>query len=253
MSGGLQLFATGEASEDQSSELGVDSGLRVIRYHTDQDVGVMGGIDYRHSQAHLTLDGQHIRNFATGSNLKPTAAIGLQAMNGEAGNEFGYIVEGGLAFEDPSGLTITGIGSTFFNSVNWNNEPKLQSSLAFDANSDDLGLTVDLLTTWGASLSHEPESMWERNIFVQDTFDQSANAQAKVSTEFGYGFEILDRNAILTPYNKIDWSDTHQRTIEFGSRVSVGSGINFDLKGSRENQSDNDVAHKINFSGSFGW
>ena len=253
VSGGLQLFATGEANENQSSELGVDSGLRVIRYHTDQEVGVVGAIDYRHSQAHMTLDGQHIRSFATGSNLKPTAAIGLQAMSGETGNEFGYIVEGGLAFEDPSGLTISGLGSTFFNSDDLNNEPKFQSSVAFDANNDDLGLTIDLLTTWGASFSHEPESMWERNIFAQDSSDQFTNAQVKVSTEFGYGIEILDRNAILTPYNKFDWSDTDQQTIEFGSRVNVGSGISFDLTGSREYSADNETSHQVKFSGSFGW
>ena len=253
VSGGLQLFATDEANADQSSELGVDSGLRVIRYHTNQDVGIVGGIDYRHSQAHLTLDGQHTRNFATGSNLKPTAAIGLQAMSGETGNEFGYIVEGGLAFEDPSGLTISGLGSTFFNSDDWNNEPKLQGSVAFDTNSDDLGLTIDLLTTWGASLSHEPESMWERNIFSQDASDQFANAQVKVSTEFGYGFEVLDRNAIFTPYNKIDWSDSEQQIIEFGSRIAVGSGIGFDVTGSRSSSVDNETSHQIKFSGSFGW
>ena len=253
VSGGKQLFATGDAIDGQSSELGIDSGLRVIRYHTDQDVGIVGGIDYRHSQAHLTLDGHHIRNFATGSNLKPTAAIGLQTLSGEAGNEFGYIVEGGLAFEDPSGLTISGLGSTFFNSYDWDNEPKLQSSLAFDSNSDELGLTIDMLATWGASLTHEPESMWERNIFAQDSSDQFANAQARVSTEFGYGFEILDRNAILTPYNKFDWSDNDQQTIEFGSRVAVGSGMSFDVTGSREYSADYETSHQIKFSGSFGW
>ena len=253
VSGGLQLFATDEANADQSSELGVDSGLRVIRYHTNQDVGVVGGIDYRHSQAHMTLDGQHTRNFANGSNLKPTAAIGLQVMSGETDNEFGYIVEGGLAFENSTGLTISGLGSTFFSSDDLNNEPKLQSSLAFDANNDDLGLTIDMLTTWGANSSHEPESMWERNIFSQDASDQFANAQVKVSTEFGYGFEVLDRNAIFTPYNKIDWSDSEQQIIEFGSRIAVGSGIGFDVTGSRSSSVDNETSHQIKFSGSFGW
>ena len=253
VSGGLQLFATGDASADQASELNVDSGLRVIRYHTNQEVGVVGGVDYHHSQAHLTLDGQHTRNFASGSNLKPAATIGLQAMSGETENEFGYIVEGGLAFEDPSGLTISGLGSAFFNSDDWNNEPKMQGSLAFDRNNDDLGISIDMLTTWGASLLHEPGSMWERNIFSQNSSDQFANAQVKVSTEFGYGFEILDRNAILTPYNKIDWSDSDQQTIEFGSRIAVGSGISFDVTGSRASSADSETSHQIKFSGSFGW
>ena len=168
-------------------------------------------------------------------------------------NEFGYIVEGGLAFEDPSGLTIAGIGNTFFNSDNWDNEPKIQGSLAFDRNNDDLGISIDLLTTWGASLSHEPESMWERNIFAQNTSSQFTSSQAKVSSELGYGFEILDRNAILTPYNKIDWSDTNQQSIEFGGRVAVGSSISFELNGSRANTTDNETSHQVKFSGSFGW
>ena len=129
----------------------------------------------------------------------------------------------------------------------------MQSSLAFDSNSDELGLTIDMLATWGASLTHEPDSMWERNIFSQDSSDQFVDSQVKVSTELGYGFEILGRHAILTPYNKFDWSDTNQQTIEFGSRIAVGSEINFALTGSRDYSANNEPSHQVKFSGSLGW
>ena len=253
VSGGLQVFADNDASDNAVSALSLDSGLRTLRYFTEQDKDVVGYFDHRQSQAHLTLEGLYAKDLANGSELIPTAAIGLQGLSGNDANEFGYIFESGVAYENPIGLTISGLGRTFFNSDDWSNDSQIQSTLAFDANYDDLGTTIDVTSSWGVAPANESDSMWERHIFTRNLAAESVNSQTQVSTEFGYGLGILDGRGILTPFNKIDWSDSSQQTIEFGSRVAVGSGISFELKGAREDRANDEVNHQINFSGSFGW
>ena len=253
VSGGLQVFADNDASDDAVSALSLDSGLRTLRYFTEQDKDVVGYFDHRQSQAHLTLEGLYAKDLSNGSELIPTAAVGLQGLSGNVANEFGYILESGIAYENPAGYTISGLGRTFFNSDDWSNDSQLQGTLAFDANYDDLGATIDVTSSWGVAPATESDSMWERHIFTKNAAAESENSQTQISTEFGYGLGILDGRGILTPYNKIDWSNTAQQTIELGSRVAVGSGISFELNGSRENRENDEVDHQINFSGSFGW
>ena len=253
VSGGLQVYADNDASDHAVSALSLDSGIRTLRYFTEQESDVIGHFDYRQSQSHLTLEGRYAKDFSNGIELIPTAAIGLQGLRGNVANEFGYILESGVSVENPVGWTISGLGRTFFNSDDWSNDSQLQSTLAFDSNNDDLGTMIDVTSSWGVAPTHENDSMWERHIFTRNSSTQTENSQSQISTEFGYGFGILDGSGILTPYNKIDWSDTNQQTIEFGSRVAVGAGISFELKGSRENRVNDEIDHQINFSGSFGW
>ena len=59
--------------------------------------------------------------------------------------------------------------------------------------------------------------MWKRHIVTRNLATYSENSQTQVSAEFGYGFSILAGSGIITPYYKIDWSDTAQQTIEYGS------------------------------------
>ena len=253
VSGGLQVFADNDASDNAVSALSLDSGLRTLRYFTEQDKDVVGYFDHRQSQAHLTLEGLYAKDLSNGSELIPTAAVGLQGLSDKNANKFGYIFESGVTYENPAGYTISGLGRTFFNSDDWSNDSQLQGTLAFDANYDDLGTTIDVTSSWGVAPATESDSMWERHIFTQNLAAESANSQTQVSTEFGYGLGILDGRGILTPYNKIDWSYSAQQTIEFGSRVAVGSGIHFELKAARENRESDEIDHQINFSGSFGW
>ena len=253
ISGGLQVYADNDASDHAVSALSLDSGIRTLRYFTEQESDVIGHFDYRQSQSHLTLEGHYAKDLSNGIALIPTAAIGLQGLSGNVANEFGYILESGVSVENPVGWTLSGLGRTFFNSDDWSNDSQLQSTLAFDSNNDDLGTTVDITSSWGVAPTHENDSMWERHIFTRNSSTQTENSQTQISTEIGYGFGILDGSGILTPYNKIDWSDTNQQTIEFGSRVAVGAGISFELKGSRENRTNDEIDHQINFSGSFGW
>ena len=253
VSGGLQVYADNDASDHAVSALSLDSGIRTLRYFTEQESDVVGHFDYRQSQSHLTLEGHYAKNLSNGIALIPTAAIGLQGLSGNVTNEFGFILESGISVENPVGWTISGLGRTFFNSEDWSNDSQLQSTLAFDSNNDDLGTMFDVTSSWGVAPTHETESMWERHIFTRNSLTQTEDSQTQISTEFGYGIGILDGSGILTPYNKIDWSDTNQQTIEFGSRVAVGAGISFELKGSRENRTKDEIDHQINFSGSFGW
>ena len=253
ISGGLQVYADNDASDHAVSALSLDSGIRTLRYFTEQESDVVGHFDYRQSQSHLTLEGRYAKDMLNGIELIPTAVIGLQGLSGNVANEFGYILESGISVENPVGWTLSVLGRTFFNSDDWSNDSQLQGTLAFDSNNDDLGTMIDVSSSWGVASANETDSMWERHIFTRNSSTQIESSPTQISTEFGYGFGILDGSGILTPYNKIDWSDTNQQTIEFGSRVAVGAGISFELKGLRENRTNDEIDHQINFSGSFGW
>ena len=109
------------------------------------------------------------------------------------------------------------------------------------------------MTQWGLNSSDKADSSWKRHLFNQSFGSQFANTANRISTDIGYGFAILDGIGIVTPYHKLNWIDSKQQEIQIGSRLSVGSGINFDLRGSSEFQTDKETSHQVKISGGLAW
>ena len=253
ISGKMQLFSTEETSSDTSTELNLTGGLRAIRYATERDIGVVGGIDQQHSQSHLTFAGQHTKILLNGLVLRPTATVGIQLNNVNEQNKLGYAVESGLSLENPVGLTISGMGGLLYWLENFNSEPRFQGKLAFDSNHDNLGLTLDLLSNLGLKNTAESDSSWQRSLFAQSLESQLLKTTDYISTEIGYGLGINDGAGILTPYSKFHWTNSNQQQLKLGGRLSVGSGIGFDLSGSSVFHVNKDNEHQIKFSGELEW
>ena len=253
VSGGMQLFSNAETNTDTISELNLTSGLRVIHHVTDKDIGVVGGIDQQYSQSHLTLEGQHTNILLNGIVLRPTAVVGIQSSSVNDYSKYGYVVESGLSFESPVGLTISGTGGLLYWLENFSSEPTFEGKLAFDSNHDNLGWTLDLLSNWGLKYSVENDSSWRRSLFAQSLRSRQLKAGDYIGSEVGYGFGILDGSGVMTPYSKFNWIDSNQQQLQLGGRISVGSRIGFDLIGSSVFHANKDNEHQVKFSGELEW
>ena len=69
------MYADNDASDHAVSALSLDSGIRTLRYFTEQETDVVGHFDYRQSQSHLTIEGHYAKDLSNGIELIPTAAI----------------------------------------------------------------------------------------------------------------------------------------------------------------------------------
>ena len=251
--GGLQLFSSNDPSIGAARELNVKTGVRAYQFQTEKNLGIVGGIDQQYAQSNLMLEGLYTKYLLNGSVLRPKMAVGLQAKNERDDNKLGYVLASELALEGPTGFTILAAGNTFITPKNQRDETIFQGKLAFDSNYDDLGWTFDLLAQWGLNNSDKTDSSWKQHLFSQSIGSQIANIENGINTDIGYGFAILDGIGIVTPYHKLNWTDSKQQEIQFGSKLSVGSGINFDLVGSSEFQTDKETSHQVKISGGLAW
>ena len=125
--------------------------------------------------------------------------------------------------------------------------------IEYDRFNDDLGEYINLNPTWGKTGVSIETTNTSENMGSYSLSSVNYVNGFQLGSEFGYGFKILGGSGKFTPYSQFDFSDTNGNKYGIGSRISVGSNLNFELEGSSEQTSSSSTEQKINVSGSLNW
>ena len=101
----------------------------------------------------------------------------------------------------------------------------------YDRNTDHQGFIVDISPTWGYVDTNIQETLWSSNILDSNFETGQYSNGASLNSEFGYGFEILQGDGLITPISGFNISSNQDYEYLIGTQVEFGSNANFELSG----------------------
>ena len=76
---------------------------------------------------------------------------------------------------------------------------------------------------------------------------------ASLNSEFGYGFEILQGDGLITPISGFEVSNNLSHEYFIGTRLEFSSIANFELSGVQEHNTTNKNSTTVRLEGQLNW
>ena len=211
--------------------------------------------DFYTNTHHLRIrtEGTHQFNFATGTTLSPTVSIGMRNDVKDHQSVLGLEVISGANYFNPIGLTIAGNGSILIGAANQVQKIELESSLTYDQGRDQRGFIAEVAPSWGQVDASIQNTLWNSNSLDSDFEQGHYSNGTTLTSEFGYGFDILQGDSTLTPISGFAVSTNQDYEYLLGTRLNLGSNTQFSLTGSRNHNFDSNDSTTVSLEGTINW
>ena len=211
--------------------------------------------DFYTNTHHLRIrtEGTHQFNFTNGTTLSPTISIGMRNDVKDHQTVLGLEVISGANFTNPIGLTIAGNGSMLIGAANQVQKIELESSLTYDHGRDQRGFIAEVAPSWGQVDASIQNTLWNSNSLDSDFEQGQYSKGTSLTSEFGYGFDILQGDSTLTPISGFEISSNQDYEYLLGTRLNLGSNAHFDLTGTRNYTIDRYDSTKVSLEGTINW
>ena len=198
------------------------------------------------SRLRLGLEGSLDLAVAGGGWLTPTVELGLRHDGGDAETGFGVEMGGGSVFADANrGLSAQVMvrGLVAHQAADFR-DWRLSGSLRFDPRpSSELGPSVSLMPSWGASSPGGMAALMARETLVGLAADSRAAAAGRLEAEAAYGLPVLGGRGTGTPYLGLG-NSAALREVRLGCRLELPNreGLKLGIEGTRrESTVDNEA------------
>ncbi len=250
---GNQLLFTSDSIFDGITSLSFKGNSWFAHQFISGRDGILADFHTNSHHIHIRIDGTHQIDFTAGSTLSPIVSIGVRSDAKVHQSELGVELTSGADYSNPIGVTITGKGSVLIGSESQVQRIKLDSTLTYDHGSNQHGFFAEAASFWVQSDANIQESLWNSNALDSSYESNQYSNGTSLSSEFGYGLEILSGEGILTPISGFEVSNNQGREFLIGTRLGLGSNANFELSGIQGKNTSGINSTRVRFKGSLTW
>ncbi len=205
------------------------------------------------SQFNFALEGSQRLSISDNISASPRISFGYYGIQDSLDSDSGFELGSEFEIIGGTGYTLSSEGRVIQNQLNSSLNWKLATEFGYDNNQDRLGLQIQV----DHSVSHPQRVSNDKNKI--DLLISRANSVSDQTDEhelnfnLGYGIHVLDNSSILTPTSDFRFTDNRLGRIQIGSRLVLGTQMEFGLIGSQLNNTDGVANHQLKFNGSLKW
>ena len=130
---------------------------------------------------------------------------------------------------------------------------ELESSLTYDQGRDQRGFIADVAPSWRQVDTNIQDTLWSSN-FLDSSFENGQYTNGtSLNGEFGYGFEFLQGDGLMTPISRFKISSNQSYEYQIGTRLGLGSNANFELSGIQRNNTSGTYSTAVRLNGGLNW
>ena len=215
--------------------------------------GILADLHTNTHHLRIRTEGTHQFSFATGTTLSPKISIGMRNDVKNDQSILGLEVISGANYSNPIGLTIAGNGSMLIGAANQIQKIDIESSLTYDHGRDQRGFIAEVAPSWGQIDASIQNTLWDSSSLDSDFEHGRYSNGTSLTSEFGYGFDILQGNSTLTPISGFSISTNHDYEYLIGTRIGLGTNANFELAGRQEQNNTGTNSTKVQLEGRLNW
>ena len=215
--------------------------------------GILTDIHTNAQHLRIRTEGSHQFDFASGSTFSPLISIGVRNDVKDHQSVLGVELTSSAHYNNPVGVTIAGTGNMLVGQANQVQRVTISSSLNYDRNTDNQGFIVDVSPTWGYVDENIQDTLWSRNILDSNFENGQYSNGASLNSEFGYGFEFLQGDGLVTPISGFEISSNQDYEYLIGTRLGLSSNANFELSGIQSKNTSGSNSSTVRLEGRFNW
>ena len=214
------------------------------RWRVKDNAAEIAGVKVSTQRLRLAAEGSWAYALTGGASLTPTLETGVRWDGGDGATGTGLEAGGGLSWTDPTrGLTVEAKGRALVAHNKDVEEWGASGSMRLNPDADGLGLSFQLLPSWGASGSGVAR-LWDEGAAARPT-DGGGN-EARLETELGYGLPAFGGAGVTTPYAGFGLAQGGERDMRAGVRLGLGAGFDLGIEAERrENAADPEHAVRL--------
>ena len=221
----------------------------MTRLQVTEKPDIIDAVNLSAQHHRLAVDASHNISFASGSSIRPSLSVGLlhDGKNEDAlqGVEF----RNGVSYSNAIGLNLSGDARMVFEPTSQSRLWNLNGSLDFDYSQDQLGVILAVSGTY----SHGQENYTDLlNMSILDG-GSSNSMNNTINTELQYGLTLCSTICSITPYAGYDFDADGADNSRLGTRLSVGSLLNFEFEHSHNPGSDETTSQRVQFNSRLSW
>ena len=206
----------------------------------------------------VALEGLHNFDFIEDGLVTPKFSLGILESNSNGHSAKLTEITGGIEFIMPLGLKIDGEGQIYLNQLSGANEWRLDGTLNYDSNQDNLGLAMFISSEFCSKCTIVYENTFGENTSLfGGEFDSGeselGNDVNKISTEFSYGINIDDEVGNFNSFVGLEISGNEITQRRIGGRVSANSNFEIELVGQQDSKLGLDEDYSLKLKGSLNW
>ena len=207
------------------------------------------------SHYQISAIGSHQIDLSSGLSIKPNASIGLRRDQKNQDSIFGLELGSGFNLTNSQGLTFTGNANSLIVDYDEIQKWSLMGSMIYDRNGDKLETLLEVSPSIGQmqDLSSNSNALWSSEILDDVSEFGQYQSGTELNSEFGYGFEILDKAGVLTPFARIDYAFGKNTTYQLGTRVLFESGMKFEFESTQQISANSETKQDFQLNGGISW
>ena len=253
ISGNQRIYASDSILEGGTSELSITGQSWYARQNLIGAVDLIDSMQTDASHYRIAVVGTHTQNLMSGSTLKPTISVGLRGDGKDNQSIFGMEIGSGISYTSPIGISFTGNSNMLLIEQGEIQKWSVLGTVSYDQGDDKLGTIMEVSPSYGQMQSANNRSLWSSDILESVSETGQYMDGVHVDTELSYGLSILGDTSRLTPFGGIGYSDDTDNKYHVGTRLQLGSDLNFELTGTQETDTEGTLNQKIKLDGTFNW
>ena len=252
LSGRKELYSSNSLFNG-TTKLNIIGDSWFARNYIDGHADVLANLQIDTHYLRLRTEGTHQFSFTRGSALTPLMSVGIRDDRKEQLSNFSIELSGGIDYTDPIGLNLSGFGSMLYAGENTIQKMSVNGTLGYDYGKDALGLTFAISPTWGQTLASVQNTLWSSSIVASGKEVGQYSDGTQVSSELGYGFALGDDISKLNLYSGYEFDASSDDELLFGTSISIGSSIGFDLERTNKIGTPDSEITKYQINGRISW
>ena len=252
LAGHKELYST-ESILNGVTKLNINGNSWLTRQYVDGKDNILSDLQTDAQFFRISTEATHQFEFERGSSLTPIISTGIRRDQKDLQSLFGLELTGGIDYNDPIGLTLSGSGSMLFASKNEIQKMSLQGLVEYDYGRDDLGLTFALSPTWGQTVATVQNSLWSTQILASSKEVGQYTEGTQISTEIGYGFVLGEDSRKLNLVSGYEFDAQTDDELLFRANLSIGSNLELDFERINKVGTPDSAARKYQFNIHLNW
>ena len=219
------------------------------RWRVEDNGAAVAAVSVDTQRLRLAAEGSRGYALAGGASLTPTLEAGVRWDGGDGATGMGLEAGGRLSWTDPArGLTVEAEGRALLAHDSDVEEWGASGSMRLDPDADGLGLSFQLLPSWGASGSGVAR-LWDEGVAAGPA---DGGDGARLETDLGYGLPALGGHGTATPYAGFGLAQGGERAMRAGVRLDLGTGFDLGVEAERR-ENATDAGHRVGLDLRIGW
>ena len=221
----------------------------MTRLQVNEKQDIIDAVNLSAQHHRLAVDASHNIAFASGSSIKPSLSVGLLHDGKNQDSLQGVEFRNGVSYSNAIGLNLSGDARMVLEPTSQARLWNLNGSLDFDYGQDQLGAILAVTGTY----SHGQENYTDLlNMSILDG-GSSSSMNNTINTELQYGLTLCGTICSITPYAGYDFDADGADNSRLGTRLSVGSLLNFEFEHSHNPSSDETTSQRVQFNSRLSW